>query len=87
MQQGMDWIRSCGGRVVKLHVTTAATEARRLYEAAGFQPDGEQRVSSYIRPEGVAPAQGTPVTATWPASSSTRGASKCRNEREPVRVL
>ena len=42
-----DWIRLCGGRVVQLHVTTAATGARRLYEAAGFRPDGEQRASSH----------------------------------------
>jgi GNAT superfamily N-acetyltransferase len=43
------WIRSCGGRVAQLSVTTAANEARRLYEQAGFEPDGECRVSRHTR--------------------------------------
>jgi ribosomal protein S18 acetylase RimI-like enzyme len=42
-----DWIRSCGGGIVQLHVTAAATEARRLYETAGFRLDGEERASSH----------------------------------------
>jgi GNAT superfamily N-acetyltransferase len=41
------WVRSCGGRVVQLNVTTAASAARRLYETAGFAPDGEQRESPH----------------------------------------
>jgi ribosomal protein S18 acetylase RimI-like enzyme len=47
LSQAEDWIRSCGGRIGQLHVTTAATAARRLYESAGFELDGEQRASSH----------------------------------------
>ena len=41
------WIRSCNGRAVQLHVTTTASAARRLYETAGFEPDGDRRDSSH----------------------------------------
>ena len=41
------WIRSCGGQVVQLHVTTTASAARRLYETAGFAPDGDLRESNH----------------------------------------
>ena len=34
------WITSCGGTSVHLSVTNAATAAIRLYESAGYQPDG-----------------------------------------------
>jgi ribosomal protein S18 acetylase RimI-like enzyme len=44
-----EWIRSCGGRVVQLNVTTAASAARRLYEKAGFKPDGESRGSAHTK--------------------------------------
>jgi ribosomal protein S18 acetylase RimI-like enzyme len=43
------WIRSCGGRVVQLNVTTTAVAARRLYETAGFEPDGDRRESRHTR--------------------------------------
>ena len=35
------WIASCGGTSVHLSVTNAATAAIRLYESAGYQPDGD----------------------------------------------
>jgi ribosomal protein S18 acetylase RimI-like enzyme len=41
------WIRSCGGSAVQLSVTTAATAARRLYESAGFAPDGRRTESTH----------------------------------------
>jgi ribosomal protein S18 acetylase RimI-like enzyme len=47
LSQAEEWIRLCRGRIVRLHMTTAATDARRLYEAAGFKLDGEQRASSH----------------------------------------
>jgi ribosomal protein S18 acetylase RimI-like enzyme len=34
------WIVSCGGTGVELSVPDAATAARRLYESAGYVPDG-----------------------------------------------
>ena len=34
------WIASSGGSVVRLSVTNEATAARRLYESAGYVPDG-----------------------------------------------
>jgi ribosomal protein S18 acetylase RimI-like enzyme len=43
------WIRSCGGEVVQLHVTSSAAAARRLYETAGFEPDGDRRESKHTR--------------------------------------
>jgi ribosomal protein S18 acetylase RimI-like enzyme len=36
------WIRSCGGTAAQLSVTTAASAAGRLYEGAGYEPDGER---------------------------------------------
>jgi ribosomal protein S18 acetylase RimI-like enzyme len=44
-----EWIRSCGGRTVQLNVTTAADDATRLYERAGFVRDGERRPSRHTR--------------------------------------
>jgi ribosomal protein S18 acetylase RimI-like enzyme len=41
--------RSCGGRLVQLNVTTTAVAARRLYETAGFAPDGDRRESRHTR--------------------------------------
>ena len=41
------WIRSCGGRLVQLNVTTAASAARQLYETSGFESDGEHRESRH----------------------------------------
>ena len=41
------WIRSCGGTAAQLSVTTAATAARRLYESAGYAPDGRRTESSH----------------------------------------
>ncbi len=43
------WVRSCGGQVVQLHVTTTAVAARHLYESAGFEPDGDRRESAHTR--------------------------------------
>src|SRR5262245_52250497 len=43
------WIRSCGGQVVQLNVTTTAVAARRLYETAGFEPDGDGCESRHTR--------------------------------------
>ena len=47
LSQVEEWIRSCGGHVVQLHVTTTAEEARGLYETAGFEPDGHRRRSTH----------------------------------------
>jgi ribosomal protein S18 acetylase RimI-like enzyme len=41
------WIVSCGGAGVQLSVTDAATAARRLYESAGYEPDGSALESSH----------------------------------------
>jgi ribosomal protein S18 acetylase RimI-like enzyme len=34
------WISSCGGELVQLSVTNEAAAAWRLYELAGYEPDG-----------------------------------------------
>ena len=36
-----EWIASCGGSCVQLSVADVAHAATRLYEAAGYRPDGE----------------------------------------------
>jgi ribosomal protein S18 acetylase RimI-like enzyme len=41
------WIVSCGGSGVQLSVTDAATAATRLYESAGYEPDGSALESSH----------------------------------------
>jgi ribosomal protein S18 acetylase RimI-like enzyme len=41
------WIASCGGASVRLSVTDAATAARRLYEGAGYRPDGTSAASQH----------------------------------------
>ena len=40
-----DWIRDSGGAIVRLSVTNTSAAAQRLYEEAGFEPDGT-RLSS-----------------------------------------
>jgi ribosomal protein S18 acetylase RimI-like enzyme len=35
------WIASCDGRSVQLSVADTALAARRLYETAGYEPDGD----------------------------------------------
>ena len=48
LSQVEEWIRSCGGHVVQLHVTTTAEEARGLSDqTAGFEPDGHRRRSTH----------------------------------------
>lgn len=42
-----DWIGSVGGSVVRLCVTDASTAARRLYETAGYEPDGHSAMSRH----------------------------------------
>jgi ribosomal protein S18 acetylase RimI-like enzyme len=42
-----DWIRSRGGSSAHLSVTTGASAARRLYEGAGYQPDGGEVESGH----------------------------------------
>ncbi|MBX3707193.1 MAG: GNAT family N-acetyltransferase [Pseudomonadales bacterium] len=37
----IDWARSIGAERILLSVTCGDTPARRLYESAGFRPDGE----------------------------------------------
>ena len=41
------WIVSCGGTGVQLSVTDAAPAARRLYESAGYEPDGSALKSGH----------------------------------------
>jgi hypothetical protein len=41
------WICSCGGSAAQLSVTTAAPAARRLYESAGYEPDGGKAESGH----------------------------------------
>ena len=41
------WIASCGGAGVQLSVTNEAAAASRLYESAGYQPDGNSAESSH----------------------------------------
>jgi ribosomal protein S18 acetylase RimI-like enzyme len=41
------WIASCGGTDVQLSVTGEATAARRLYESAGYEPDGRTEESPH----------------------------------------
>ena len=41
------WIASSGGTIVRLSVTTRASAARRLYESAGYEPDGRAEASPH----------------------------------------
>lgn len=41
------WIVSAGGTTVHLSVTDAAAAARRLYESAGYEPDGRSTESRH----------------------------------------
>ena len=41
------WMRASGGRVARLSVTDAAPGARRLYERAGYERDGQVHESSH----------------------------------------
>ena len=41
------WIASCGGTSAHLSVTDAATAAKRLYESAGYTPDGNSAASTH----------------------------------------
>ena len=41
------WIRDGGGTVVRLFVTNEAHPAQRLYESAGYEPDGTERESRH----------------------------------------
>ncbi len=41
------WITSAGGNAVGLSVTNAAAAARRLYESAGYEPDGRAAESRH----------------------------------------
>lgn len=36
------WIAACGGSRIRLSVTDEAAAARRLYESAGYEPDGRR---------------------------------------------
>ncbi len=42
-----DWIGSAGGTTVQLDVADAAEEARSLYDASGYEPDGQQSPSPH----------------------------------------
>jgi GNAT superfamily N-acetyltransferase len=42
-----DWIQGCGGVEIRLSVTNVAIAARRLYEAAGYEPDGRSEASPH----------------------------------------
>ena len=42
-----DWIARCGGTEIRLSVTNEATAARRLYERAGYEPDGREEQSGH----------------------------------------
>jgi ribosomal protein S18 acetylase RimI-like enzyme len=42
-----EWIASCGGNCVQLAVADQALAAIRLYDAAGYRPDGERSESSH----------------------------------------
>ena len=42
-----NWIESCGGTEIHLGVTNVATAARRLYETAGYAPDGREDPSRH----------------------------------------
>ena len=41
------WIAASGGTEVRLSVTNAATPAQRLYESAGYEPDGRSEPSPH----------------------------------------
>ena len=41
------WISSCGGDCVQLSVADLAFAAVRLYDAAGYVPDGERSESAH----------------------------------------
>jgi ribosomal protein S18 acetylase RimI-like enzyme len=41
------WIASCGGACVQLSVADRAVAATRLYDAAGYRPDGERSASAH----------------------------------------
>jgi ribosomal protein S18 acetylase RimI-like enzyme len=41
------WIRSVGGRVIRLSVTDRAEAAAALYRSAGFEPDGGREESRH----------------------------------------
>jgi GNAT superfamily N-acetyltransferase len=47
LQEIEAWIASAGGTMSELMVTTAAAPARRLYESAGYEPDGNERESRH----------------------------------------
>ena len=42
-----EWMRASGGTVARLSVTDQAESARRLYERAGYEPDGETTASTH----------------------------------------
>jgi GNAT superfamily N-acetyltransferase len=41
LDAAIEWARRSGARRIALAVTLGASPARRLYESAGFEPDGE----------------------------------------------
>ena len=41
------WMRSSGGQTSQLSVTTGAAAAQRLYESAGYVPDGQVEESRH----------------------------------------
>ena len=42
-----EWIAACGGSCVQLAVADQALAARRLYDTAGYTPDGERSESAH----------------------------------------
>lgn len=42
------WMRASGGETSQLSVTTEAAAAQRLYESAGYEPDGEVEESRHM---------------------------------------
>jgi ribosomal protein S18 acetylase RimI-like enzyme len=61
-----EWVASCGGRSVQLSVADQALAALRLYDAAGYRPDGERSPSSHtpgVSYVSLRKAIGCPTTA------------------------
>jgi ribosomal protein S18 acetylase RimI-like enzyme len=47
LQEIEGWVESCGGTSIQLSVSDAAYAASRLYEKAGYRPDGERSASPH----------------------------------------
>jgi ribosomal protein S18 acetylase RimI-like enzyme len=42
------WIAECGGTTTELMVAESSVAARRLYESAGYRPDGAIKLSEHV---------------------------------------